>query len=114
VLRTATGIAEPGFVYTTAMQSADFGGARTELTFRVYQISAQVGRGFASEDKDDAASREVRSRIRSEAATADGATRTLTSSYLYYHDVFEEDPDAARPCTGAAVDAMEIGVETVT
>jgi hypothetical protein len=50
VLRTATGITAPSFVYTTAMQSADFGAAQTELTFRVYQISAQVGRGFASED----------------------------------------------------------------
>jgi hypothetical protein len=64
--------------------------------------------------KDDAATREVRSRIRSDAATADGATRTLTSSYLYYHDVFEQDPDAAGPWTGAAVAALEIGVETVT
>jgi hypothetical protein len=64
--------------------------------------------------KDDAATREVRPRIRSAAATADGATRTLTSSYLYYHDVFEQDPDAAGPWTGAAVAAMEIGVETVT
>ena len=50
VLRTATGIASPSFVYTTAMQSADFAGAQTALTFRVYQISAQVGRGCASED----------------------------------------------------------------
>jgi hypothetical protein len=64
--------------------------------------------------KDDAATREVRSRIRSDAATANGAPRTLTSSYLYYHDVFELDPDAAGPWTGAAVAAMEIGVETVT
>jgi hypothetical protein len=64
--------------------------------------------------KDDAATREVRSRIRSDAATADGATRTLTSSYLYYHDVFEQDPDAAGPWTAAAVAAMAIGVETVT
>ena len=64
--------------------------------------------------KDDAATREVRSNIRSDVATANGATRNLTSSYLYYHDVFEEDPDAAGPWIGAAVAAMEIGVETVT
>ena len=50
VLRTAIGIASASFVYTTAMQAADFMGAQTELTFRVYQVSAQVGRGFASED----------------------------------------------------------------
>ena len=31
------------------MQAADFGGAQTELSFVVYQISAQVGRGFAGE-----------------------------------------------------------------
>jgi hypothetical protein len=50
VLRTEAGITAPSFVYTTAMQSADFGTPQTELTFRVYQISAQVGRGFPSED----------------------------------------------------------------
>jgi hypothetical protein len=32
------------------MQSADFGVAQAGLTFRVYQISAQVGRRFPSED----------------------------------------------------------------
>jgi hypothetical protein len=35
--------------YTSGMQSADFGGAQTELSFVVYQISAQVGRGFPGE-----------------------------------------------------------------
>jgi hypothetical protein len=50
VLRTATGITAASFVYTTVMQSADFGSPQTELTFRVHQISAQVGRGFPSED----------------------------------------------------------------
>jgi hypothetical protein len=63
---------------------------------------------------DDATSREVRSRTRSDAATVDGAKRGLTSSYLYYHEVFEPDPDVAGPWTAAAVAAMEIGVETVT
>jgi hypothetical protein len=53
VLRTATGLSDPEFTYTTAMQSADSGMAQTELTFRVYQISAQVGRGFAGEGTVD-------------------------------------------------------------
>jgi hypothetical protein len=53
VLRTETGLSGPEFTYTTAMQSADFGMAQTELTFRVYQISAQVGRGFAGEGTVD-------------------------------------------------------------
>jgi hypothetical protein len=49
VLRTETGITTTNFTYTSGMQSADFGGAQTELSFVVYQISAQVGRGFARE-----------------------------------------------------------------
>jgi hypothetical protein len=49
-VRTATGLTSASFVYTTAMQNADFGVAQTELMLRVYQISAQVGRGFPSED----------------------------------------------------------------
>jgi hypothetical protein len=51
VARTATGLTSPSFTYTTAMQSADFVGAQTELTFWVYQVSAQVGRGFASAER---------------------------------------------------------------
>jgi hypothetical protein len=49
VLRTETGITTTSLTYTSGMQSADFGGAQTELSFVVYQISAQVGRGFAGE-----------------------------------------------------------------
>jgi hypothetical protein len=49
VVRTVTGLTSPSFTYTSSMQSADFGGAQTELSFVVYQISAQVGRGFPGE-----------------------------------------------------------------
>ena len=49
VLRTATAITTSSFTYTSGMQSADFGGAQTELSFVVHQISAQVGRGFPGE-----------------------------------------------------------------
>jgi hypothetical protein len=53
VLRTETGITTTSFTYTSSMQSADFGGAQTELSFVVYQISAQVGRGFRASDRGD-------------------------------------------------------------
>jgi hypothetical protein len=53
VLRTETGIGSTSFTYNSGMQSADFGVAPAELTFRVYQISAQVGRGFAGEGTVD-------------------------------------------------------------
>jgi hypothetical protein len=49
VLRTATGLTARSFTYSAAMQSADFGSVQTELTFVVYQISVQVGRGFPGE-----------------------------------------------------------------
>jgi hypothetical protein len=52
-LRTETGITTASFTYTAGMQSADFGGAQTELSFVVYQISAQVGRGFPGEGTVD-------------------------------------------------------------
>jgi hypothetical protein len=53
VLRTETGITTTSFTYTAGMQSADFGSAQTELSFVVYQISAQVGRGFPGEGTVD-------------------------------------------------------------
>ena len=46
--RTFTGLTTPAFTYTIAQQTADFGVAPTEISVIVYQISAQVGRGFAS------------------------------------------------------------------
>ncbi|MBL1435861.1 MAG: glycoside hydrolase/phage tail family protein [Rhodobacteraceae bacterium] len=43
-LRTITGLAGPAFIYTAAMQVADFGGPITNLSIRLYQIGA-LGRG---------------------------------------------------------------------
>lgn len=36
----------PGFTYTAAQQTADFGAPPATVTLNVYQISARVGRGF--------------------------------------------------------------------
>jgi Putative phage tail protein len=46
VVRTVTAINTPTFIYTAAMQTADFGSTQTSVTVNVYQRSAQVGRGF--------------------------------------------------------------------
>lgn len=61
VVRTFAGIIPPGGVtdswtspayphqnYTAAQQTTDFGGVQTTIRARVYQISGEVGRGFAS------------------------------------------------------------------
>jgi len=48
VVRTLTAVTN-AVTYTSADQTTDFGGNQSTLTFRVYQISATVGRGFVSE-----------------------------------------------------------------
>jgi hypothetical protein len=47
VRRTVTGLITPTFTYTSAMQTDDFPEGYPASAFVVYQISAQVGRGFA-------------------------------------------------------------------
>jgi hypothetical protein len=47
VRRTVTGLMSPTFTYTAAMQTEDFPEGYPVSAFLFYQISAQVGRGFA-------------------------------------------------------------------
>lgn len=49
VIRTVTGIVEEAYTYLEADIVTDFGSMPSELTLCVYQISAQVGRGFTYE-----------------------------------------------------------------
>ena len=44
VVRTVTGLTAPSFLYTAAMQTADFGGTITSVDVRLFQIGA-LGRG---------------------------------------------------------------------
>jgi hypothetical protein len=64
--------------------------------------------------KDDAETREVRLKLKSGAVTEHRTTQAMASSYQYFSDVYEEDPDAVGPWTAASVNAMQIGIETVT
>jgi hypothetical protein len=47
VLRTLNALA-PTLLYSNAQETADFGAPQTQLTFRVAQLSATVGRGIAA------------------------------------------------------------------
>jgi hypothetical protein len=64
--------------------------------------------------KDDAATREVRCRVKSGAASANGAPLALTASYVYYRDIFETDPNTSAAWTSGGVNAIQIGPEVAT
>jgi hypothetical protein len=64
--------------------------------------------------KDDVETREVRLKLKSGAVVEDGATQAMAATYQYFSDVYEEDPDAVGPWTAASVNALQIGIETVT
>lgn len=48
VVRTITA-STPSFAYSAANQTTDFGSAQPSITFRIYQLSATVGRGYPLE-----------------------------------------------------------------
>lgn len=48
VVRTITGLTSPTASYTAAQQTTDFGAPQASVAFRVYQLSAIVGRGHAA------------------------------------------------------------------
>lgn len=48
VVRTVTGLSSPATTWTAAQQTTDFGFGQSSVTFRVYQISDAVGRGFVA------------------------------------------------------------------
>jgi hypothetical protein len=64
--------------------------------------------------KDDAATREVRSKVKSGATSADGAVHAMAASYQYFRDIHETDPDTTAAWTSDGVNALQIGPEVVT
>ncbi len=48
VVRTIS-VTSPSFTYSSANQISDFGSAQSSITFRIYQLSAVVGRGYVYE-----------------------------------------------------------------
>jgi hypothetical protein len=64
--------------------------------------------------KDDATTRQIRSNLKSGATTANGATKTVLSTYQATADIYALDPNGSIAWTAAAVNALEAGVEVVT
>jgi hypothetical protein len=63
--------------------------------------------------KDDAATHEVRSKLKSGAATADGAAHA-GPRYRYFRDIHETDPETAAAWISGGVNGLQIGPEVVT
>jgi hypothetical protein len=47
--RTISGLSAPSAVYSAADQAIDFGSAQSVIHFRVYQLSAVIGRGYGAQ-----------------------------------------------------------------
>lgn len=65
----------------------------------------------ANAKKDDAGARSITTVVRSDGADYDGATVALTTAYLMYYDIHEEDPDTSAAWTKSGFDAAEFGVK---
>jgi hypothetical protein len=64
--------------------------------------------------KDDAATRQIASVVRQGGTNYDGATQTLSTSYVDYTEILENDPSDGADWTVAKVNSAEFGVKLVT
>lgn len=97
---------------TTYVQSADVGDKDTytcaDMTHTPSSIfGIQV---LANAKKDDAGARSLKTVTRSGTTDFDGATQALSTSYLYYSDIREVDPNTSAAWTKANLNAAEHGV----
>lgn len=61
--------------------------------------------------KDDAGGRSIINTVKSGATNADGATQAMSTSQIYYLDIFATDPATTAAWTESAVNAAEFGVK---
>lgn len=63
--------------------------------------------------KDDAATRTVRSKVKSSSTTSNGATTALSTSFASVRDIFVNDPNTSSAWTGSTFNAAQMGMEEV-
>lgn len=66
---------------------------------------------LANAKKDDAGARSIATVTRSGSTDYDGATQALSTSYVYYSDIRETDPNTAAAWTKTNLNAAEHGVK---
>lgn len=64
-----------------------------------------------SAKKDDAGLRSIASVTRSGGADTDGTTQAVSTSYFYYMQILETDPNTAAAWTQSGFDAAEFGIK---
>lgn len=64
--------------------------------------------------KDDAGARTVKNAIKIGSTTDYGSNESLADSYLYYHTIWENNPDDAAAWEDADIDSLQIGAEIVS
>jgi len=62
----------------------------------------------------DAGAFELRIKVKSGAATANGATHAMAATYHYFRDIDETGQDIAAGWTSGGVNILQIGREVVT
>lgn len=75
----------------------------------VYAIQANL---YAK--KDSAGTREIAAVVRDGGTDYVGATKTLSTSYIYYSEIMEENPGTSSPWSVSEINADEFGVKVVT
>lgn len=99
---------------TDSVQTAGVGN-RDSYTFQ--DLPALTGNVLAVQTniaaiKNDAGSRSVKTLVKSGATVSTGTAQALNNSYLYYNDMFVNDPNTGTAWTQAAINAAEFGVES--
>jgi hypothetical protein len=84
----------------------DLSAAATAGLIRVAQVSVRAR-------KDDALARQIAVVTRSGGANFDGATKTMTTSYVTSYESWEVDPATGVAWTGANLNSAEFGVKMV-
>lgn len=91
-------------------------GQKDSYAFQNSGVSSGVVKGVITHmcaRKDDAGTRQIRRFARVSSTDYNGSTVTLTTSYTYYSEVLESNPNTAAPWTLAELNGAEFGVEVV-